>query len=78
MGFNKLVDELDEAAVTVLAKVLGAQARQLILGLGVADAGLALLHQLLNEKVPQREVLCARTAGAAAGDMQHRRVVDVQ
>ena len=44
----KLVGELDEVAVTVLAKVLGAQACQLILALDVVDADLVLLHQLLN------------------------------
>ena len=44
--FLKLADKLDEVAVTVLAKVLGAQVRNLILGLGVVDADLDL-HQLL-------------------------------
>ena len=33
--------------MTVLAKVLGAQVRQLILGLDVMDADLAFLHQFL-------------------------------
>ena len=59
----KLFDELHEIAMTVLAKVLGAKARQLILGLDVVGANLALLYQLLHEKVPQRDVLCARTIG---------------
>ena len=50
----KVVDELDEVAVTVLAIVLGAQVRQLTLALDVVDADLAL-HQFLHEKVtPQR------------------------
>ena len=46
----KLVDRLDEVAVTVLAKVLGAQVRQLILVLDVMEANLALIHQNLDEK----------------------------
>ena len=70
--------ELDEVAVTVLAKVLGAQVRQLILALDVVDADLALLHQFLDKKMPQRGVLCARTVGTIAGDVQHRRVVVIQ
>ena len=46
----KVVDELDEIAVTVLAIVLGAQNfRQLTLALDVLDADLAL-HQFLHEK----------------------------
>ena len=66
----KLVDELDEVAVTVLAKVLGAKIRQLILGLDTVDDNLALLRQLLNEKVPQRDMIFARTVGSVAGDVQ--------
>ena len=46
----KLVHELNEVAMMALAKVLGAQVRQLILGLDVADADLTLLPQLLHEK----------------------------
>ena len=38
----KVVDELDEVAMTVLAMVLGAQLRQLTLALEVVDADLAL------------------------------------
>ena len=41
------------------------------------DADLALLHQFLHKKIPQRDVLCARTVGAVAGDVQRRRVVDI-
>ena len=54
----KVVDELDEVAVTVLAMVLGAQkVRQLTLALVVVDADLAL-HQFLHEKIiPQRDML---------------------
>ena len=65
--------------MAVLAKVCGAQVHQLILRLKVTvDAYLALFHQLLHEKVPQRDVLCARTVGAVAGDVQRRRVVAEQ
>ena len=46
----KLVDELDDVAVAVLAKVLGAHVCQLILALDEVDADLALLHQFLLEK----------------------------
>ena len=74
----KLVVELDEIAMTVLAKVFGAQVRQLILGLDVVGANLALLYQLLHGKAPQRDVLCARTIGVVAGDVQRRYVVHVQ
>ena len=74
----KLVDELDEVALTVLAKVLGAQIRQLIHGLDAVNADFVLLHQLLYEKVPQCDVLCARTVSVVAGDVQRRRVVNVQ
>ena len=74
----KLVDELDQVALMVLAKVLGAQVCQLILGLDVEDADLALLHQLLHEKIPQRDTFCARTTGAVASHVQRRRAVEVQ
>ena len=40
----KLLDELVEITVTVIAKELGAQIFQLILALDVVDAGLALPH----------------------------------
>ena len=75
----KLVDELDEVAVTVLAEVLGAQVRQLILALDdLVDADLAL-NQFLHEKImPQRDMLCARNVGTGFGDVQRRRVIDVQ
>ena len=75
----KLVDELDEVAVTVLAMVLGAQVRQLTLALDdVVDADLAL-HQFLYENIiPQRGMLSARTVDTVAGDVQRRRVVDIQ
>ena len=47
----KVVDELDEVAVMVLAMVLGAQeVCQLTLALDVVDADLAL-HQYLHEKL---------------------------
>ena len=73
-----LVDKLDNVAVTVLAEVLGAQVRQPILGLDVRGADLAVLHQLLHENVPQRDVLCAKTVGAVADDIQRRRVIGLQ
>ena len=74
----KVVDELDEVAVTVPAVVLGAQVRQLTLALDVVDADLAL-HQFLHEKIiPQRDMLCARNVGMLAGDVQRRRVIDMQ
>ena len=48
----KLVNALDEVAMTVLAMALGAQVCQLILALDVVDADLALLHQFfLHEKI---------------------------
>ena len=54
----KVLDKLDEVAVTVLAMVLGAQeVRQLTLAFDVVDANLAL-HQFLHEKLmPQRDAL---------------------
>ena len=60
----KVVGELDEVAVTVLAMVLGAQeVCQLTLALDVVDADLAL-HQFLYEKIaPQRDMLCAKNVG---------------
>ena len=64
--------------MAVLAKVLNTQVRQLILGLGVVNADLAFLLQLLLEKLPQHDVLFARAVGAVDGDVQRRRVVDVQ
>ena len=52
----KVVDELDEVAVTVLAVVLGVQVRQLTVALDVVDADLTL-HQFLHEKIiPQRDM----------------------
>ena len=74
----KLVDELVKVALTVLAQELGAQVRQLIPALDVVGADLALLHQFLHEKIPQRDVLCARTVGRVADDVQCRSVVDIQ
>ena len=72
----KVVDELDEVAVTVLAMVLGAQVRQLALALDVVDTDLAL-HQFLHEKIiPQRD--CARNVGTVASDVQRRLVIDMQ
>ena len=75
----KVVDELDEVAVTALAMVLDAQqVRQLTLALDVVDADLAL-HQFLHEKIiSQGDMLCARNAGVVAGDVQHRLVIDMQ
>ena len=74
----KVVDELDEVAVTLLAMVLVAQVRQLTLALDVVDADLAL-HQFLHKnKTPQRNMFCARNVDIAAGDVQRRRVIDVQ
>ena len=74
----KLVDELDEVAVMVLAiMVLRTQVCQLILALDVLGADLALLHQFLHETIPQRDELCARTVGTVAGDVQRRRVIDI-
>ena len=52
----KVVDELDEVAVTVLAMALGAQVRQLTLALDVVDADLAL-HQFLHEKIMNTAIL---------------------
>ena len=65
--------------MTVLAMVLGAQeVRQLTLAIYVVDADLAL-RQFLQEKViPQRDMLWARNAGMVAGDVQHRRIIDMQ
>ena len=75
----KVVDELDEVAVAVFAMVLGAQVCQLTLTLDVVDADLALLHQFLHEKIiPQGDMLCARTVGTVAGDVQRRRIIDMQ
>ena len=75
----KVVNELDEVAVTVVAMVLGAQeVRQLTLALDVVDADLAF-HQSLHEKIiPQRDMLCARNVGTVVGDVQRRRVIDMQ
>ena len=75
----KLVDELDEVMVTVLAVVLGTDVCQLILALDVVDADLAPIHQFLLENIPQRDVLRARTVGTTvADDVQRRRVIDIQ
>ena len=46
----KLVDKLNEVAVTVFAKVLRAQVCQLILALDVVNADLTLLHHFLQDK----------------------------
>ena len=74
----KHVDELDEVAVTVLAQVFCAQVPQLTFALDVVDGDLALYHQFLNQKILQRDMLCARNAGTVTGDVQRRRVIDVQ
>ena len=65
--------------MTVLAMVLGAQeVRQLTLALDVMDADLAL-HQFLHEKIlPQRDMLSARDVSTVVGDVQRRRVIDMQ
>ena len=56
--------------MTVLPKVLGVQVCQPILALEVANADLVLFYQLLYENIIQHDVLCARTVGAVAGDVQ--------
>ena len=74
----KAVDGLDEVVVTVLAMVIVAQVRQLTLALDVVDADLAL-HQFLHEKImPQRDILRARNGSTIAGEVQRRRVIDMQ
>ena len=60
---HQLDDELHEATGMVLAKVLDTQVYQLILDLDVVDTDLDLLHQLFREKIPQRNVLSAKTVG---------------
>ena len=73
----KLIDKLDEVAVTMLA-MLGAQTCQLIFAVDIMDADLAL-HQLLHEKIiPQRDMLCARNVDMVTGDVQCRRVINMQ
>ena len=74
----KVVDELDEVAVTALAMMFGAQVRQLTLTLDVVDADLAL-YKFLHEKIiPQRDMLYARNVGTVVGDVQRQRVIDMQ
>ena len=58
--------------------MLGAQVCQLILALDVVDADFALLHDFLYEKISQQDMLCARTVGMVASDVQCRHVVDIQ
>ena len=37
------------------------------------------VHQFLHEKIiPQRDMLCARNVGTVVGDVQRRRVIDMQ
>ena len=56
----KVVDELDEVTVTVLAMVLGAQeVRQLTLALDVVDVDFAL-HQFLHKKEHPSAICFAR------------------
>ena len=61
----KLVDELDEVVVTVLAMVL-------------AILLVALHHYFLQKYTLQRDMLCAGAVGAIAGDVQRQGVIDVQ
>ena len=56
--------------MVAIAKELGAQVRQLILGLDVVDANLSLLHQSIHEKISLRDLLCAKIVGAVVGDVQ--------
>ena len=58
--------------------MLGDHVCQLILAFGVVNDDLALLHKILHEKIPQRDMPCARTVGTVAGDMQCRRLLDIQ
>ena len=74
----QLIEELDKLAVSVLAKVLDAHVRQLILVLERENADISLLHRLLCENILQRDVLCVITEGVAAGDVQRRCIVDVE
>ena len=55
----KLVDGLDEVALTVIVKVNDVEVLQLILGLDVVDTDLVILHQLLHE-IHQRGVIIRR------------------
>ena len=62
----------------VPAKMIGTQVCQLILGFYVMDADLALFHQFLYEKIPQRNILGARTVGVVASGTPRLRLVNVQ
>ena len=65
--------------MAVLAKVLGTQGRQLILALDDVVAAELAFHQFLHETIiSQRDMLCARNVGTVAGDVQRRRVIDIQ
>ena len=44
----------------------------------VVDGDRTVLDQLLDEEIPQRDVLCAIGVGVISGKMKHRRVVDKQ
>ena len=56
--------------VTVLAKALGVQVRQLILALDDIVVADPALHQFLHENMmPQRDMLCTRNLGTIAGDV---------
>ena len=48
-----------------------------VICLHLEDTTNTLLHQLFYEKMPQRDVRCARTVDMVAGNVQRRRVIDI-
>ena len=69
-------DGLVGVALTVCAKVLGAQVREVILSLDACQSSPP--PRALARKSTSCDGLCARTVGAVAGDVQYRRCIDVQ
>ena len=62
--------------MTLLVEMLGPIVSKLVLHLRVMNGDRAVLHQLLDDEVPQRDVVSRRGVDAICGNMKHRRVVD--
>ena len=49
---------------------------KLVLRLRVVDGDRAVLDKLLDEKVPQSDVLCSKGVSAISGNIKRQRVID--
>ena len=62
--------------MTLLIEMSSPNTGKFVLRLCVVDGDHAVLDKLLDEKVPQSDVLCPKGVGAISGNIKRQRVVD--